>query len=312
MTPKEEIITAEFFASLESLSINPREGQNLRLIMDGQIHRFSTDEDRGGEKSGAYYIHSDGWPNWAVMDFRKHDEMQKFKLSRERMPEQWEYNNQAAKQKQDEREQESEEARRRAYNEYSRADSKLADFHPYINRKRVAGVTHKIRVVINETHRHSDLCKIGDLLIPLVNATTRKFQTLQRISKGLMQNGRHMKGIYSKTHLMGACFEFLPPDYNDAKRIIICEGFATGASIFKVARIKSIVLAAMTCHNIINVARVWRKRTRIPLIIAADNDEAGLSHARKTLEAGLADKILIPPIIGFDWNDYINNAKEKI
>ena len=175
MTPKEEIITAEFLATLEELAIKPR--YDLRLLMDGQIHRFSTDEDIGGEKSGAYYIHSDGWPNWGVMDFRKHDEMQKFKLSRERMPEQWDGNTQASQQKQNEREQESEEARRRAYNEYSRADSKMANFHPYIYKKRVSGITQKIRVVTSETHKHSDLCKIGDLLIPLVNAATRKFQT---------------------------------------------------------------------------------------------------------------------------------------
>ncbi len=309
MTPKEEIISAEFFQSLDELGIIPR--YDLRLIMDGQIHRFSTNEDRGGEKSAAYYIHSDGWPNWGIMDFRKHDGMQKFKLSRERMPEQWDTNTQPAKQKQDDREQEAEEARKRAYNEYLRADSKLANNHPYITMKRVAGITQRIRVVTSETHRYSDLCKVGDLLIPLVNATTRNFQTLQRISKGLMQNGRHMKGIYSKTHLMGSCFEFLPPDYNEAKRIIICEGFATGASIFKVARIKSIVLSAMTCNNIINVAKVWRKRTRLPIIIAADNDNTGTLHATATLTQGFADEVFIPPIKGYDWNDFIN-AKEKI
>ena len=302
MTTLEEIIEAEFFATLEALAIRPR--GDFRPQMDGRLHRFSTEDDRGGEKSGAYFVHADGLPNWGVMDFRQHGEMQKFKLDRDRLPEgSGTHDKQAINTRKEQEEHEAEQARARAYDEYSRANQEAANFHPYCRLKKVDGVSSKLRVVVARIN--TDFCDVGDLLIPIVNATTRRFQSLQRISRRTTREGKHIKGIYSKTRLAGGCFEFIPKE--SPQKIIVCEGFATGASIFKVARVPSVVLSAMSCNNLANVARVWRKRLRVPLIIAADNDKAGLTAARDVLAAGFADGILTPPVAGWDWNDYINS-----
>ncbi len=45
-------------------------------VIDGKIHRFSTEADRHGEKSGAYRISYDhDWPRWGIQDFRQHTAM---------------------------------------------------------------------------------------------------------------------------------------------------------------------------------------------------------------------------------------------
>ena len=45
--------------------------KNIRLILDGKLHRYALEGDKHSETSGAYIIHSDGWPagyfqNWRI------------------------------------------------------------------------------------------------------------------------------------------------------------------------------------------------------------------------------------------------------
>ena len=76
----EAVIARQFFDSLEECHIRPR--GNIDLVMDGNLHRFAVDGDRYSDEngSGAYFIHTDDYPNWGVMDFHHHSEMQLFKL----------------------------------------------------------------------------------------------------------------------------------------------------------------------------------------------------------------------------------------
>ena len=74
----ERDIEAQIFQDMDANGITPR--SRLDLIMDGKIHRFAVEEDKHGEKSGAYIIHSDDWPAWAIQDYRKHDKMIKGKF----------------------------------------------------------------------------------------------------------------------------------------------------------------------------------------------------------------------------------------
>lgn len=282
--------------------ITPKE--EIDFIFDGKIHRFSTTEDRYGKKSGAYFAHADGFPNWGFMDYHKHDTMIKGKLNPDSLT--WAQRQELRQQdspkpKQDTDAQAEERARARAFDEYQRARPERAQIHPYCMFKHIRIFSRKIRVV--EQTRQGDFCREGDLLIPLVNALTRKFQTLERISRGTMRDGRHMKGLYAGTHRAGACFEFPIPQ--PPEKVIICEGFATGSTIYSRMKSRSIVLCATCWSNIINVARFWRKRTSLPIIIAADNDEPGIKGAQQTIEAGYADQYYAPPIEGYDWNDYL-------
>ena len=76
----EDVIARQFFESLDECGIKPR--GSIDLDMDGLIHRFAVDGDRYSDEngSGAYFIHADDYPNWGVMDFHHHSEMQLFKL----------------------------------------------------------------------------------------------------------------------------------------------------------------------------------------------------------------------------------------
>ena len=81
----ERLIIEQVRASMEANDVIPKE-ENLQLIMDGSIHRFAVEGDRLGAKSGAYYIHADGCPNWGFMDYHKHSEMLQFSFNWEAIP----------------------------------------------------------------------------------------------------------------------------------------------------------------------------------------------------------------------------------
>ena len=72
------LIENQFFYSMRKCGIEAL--FDLDLEMDGSIHRFSVKGDKVSERSGAYYIYADEWPNWGIMDYRKHSGMQKFKF----------------------------------------------------------------------------------------------------------------------------------------------------------------------------------------------------------------------------------------
>ena len=296
----------------------------IDFIFDGKIHRFAVEGDSHGQKSGAYWAYEDGWPNWAFQDYHKGEGMIKGKLNKEALSyseresldeqirsEKPDYNRaKRAEQAREQREQD-EHIRKRAYEEYLRAESAGAYEHAYIKLKQIESVqdfTKKIRVVTN--YRPGDVCRGGDLLIPLQNCETNKFQAIERISRGLMADGKHMKGIYSGTHRTGAAFTF---EVTKPEKIILCEGFATGASLREYTNGRAVVICAMCCSNLINVARVWRSRTKLRIEIAADNDKSGVGEreARKVVEAGLADAYYMPPIMGYDYNDYLNYIKSN-
>lgn len=74
----ETLITAQFFHSMHTCGIRPRE--SFTPIMDGATRRFSVEGDKSSEKSGAYFIHADDCPTWGVMDYHIHSSMQKFKF----------------------------------------------------------------------------------------------------------------------------------------------------------------------------------------------------------------------------------------
>jgi putative DNA primase/helicase len=98
-------------------------------------------------------------------------------------------------------------------------------------------------------------------------------------------------------------------------RIVICEGCATGASLY--AHLEPIagphlVACALNAGNLAPVAEALaRRHPRAALIIAADNDahtpgNPGVTYARKAAQA-IGARVLVPPGPG-DWNDYLSGA----
>jgi putative DNA primase/helicase len=87
--------------------------------------------------------------------------------------------------------------------------------------------------------------------------------------------------------------------------ILICEGFATGASLCEWYR--QPVIVAFNAGNLEPVAKVIRELyPDSTLIICGDNDPSGVGQdsARKAALA-CSGRYLLPPKVGIDFNDLI-------
>lgn len=150
---------------------------------------------------------------------------------------------------------------------------KKAETHPYLEAKGVKP--------------HNTLVdKDGTLIIPLTNSEG-KIRTFQRIdadgTKGYIKGGEKAGTYYS----FGS-----PKD-----KMLICEGFATGASLYEATRIPT--LAAMDAGNIERVAADMRAKygDNMKITIAADNDHAtvgnpGVTYAQKAAAAVKASVVI--------------------
>ncbi len=337
----ENEIAEQVKAFMQANGIKP-EG-TLEIVIDGNIHRFKTEGDKHGETSGAYKIYDNGYrPAGLIQDFRhgqpikwKYDTSQLTDEQKKQLREQTYTPEQQAleqKRKAEELKRQKEKqalAVERAYSEFINALYGEPNKHPYCKLKNVRDYTLSLRIKTERDHKNGDVAHVGALLIPLHNAETRHFQALQLISGNLNQDKKYMKMFYTGTSAKGACLELIPFECGGiedfyraditsrneppitAQKIFICEGSATGLTIYEELNIKNHgrypVLCAMSCHNIINVAKAYRyKAPNAEIIIMADNDEAGIKCAQETIKAGFANTFLYPPTEKNDWNDYYN------
>lgn len=137
----------------------------------------------------------------------------------------------------------------------------------------------------------------GNALIIPAQDSTGKMWSLQRIyndgSKYFMQGGR-TRGCY---HMLASG--------NVAKddRVIVCEGFATGASIHEATGLP--VIIAFNAGNLKAVADsvVFRN-----ILIAADNDESGVGE-KAAIDSGY--DYVMPSTAGEDYSDvYLRDPEE--
>lgn len=133
--------------------------------------------------------------------------------------------------------------------------------HPYLTRKKVPANGLKTTVS-------------GSLIIPLSD-TNGKIWTLQFITS----NG---KKFYMKSGLKRGRFFMLG---HPEKRILLCEGYATAATVFEA--VKSCCVACMDAKNITEVAAELKiKYPSVEFVFCADDDRyttcnTGLLHATK-------------------------------
>ncbi len=95
---------------------------------------------------------------------------------------------------------------------------------------------------------------------------------------------------------------FISVRWTGADRLLICEGFATGASLAEIEQ-GSDVLAAIDAGNLLHVA--CEARRRFPgreIVICADNDPVGVEKAHAAAAASRA-LVAIPETEGADFND---------
>jgi putative DNA primase/helicase len=128
--------------------------------------------------------------------------------------------------------------------------------HPYLEAKKVE--SHGLKID-NKT-----------LLIPVYDENDN-LVSLQRIWENPNKNNddaKFIKGFLENGKTKGCYFTFGKID----DEVVVCEGYATGATIHKC--IGKAVVVAFYCGNILDVAKIIRRKyPKTKIIIAADNDQ---------------------------------------
>jgi len=258
------------------------------IIADGLLHKF---KDERGRLNGAYGLHLDNRPaGW-------------FQCHRQGIKEKWKLSsggylpissmqqliNQAKYRQEAEQRQKAEVDKQAAvavvateiWNQAQLASAS----HPYLLKKRIG---------INGARSGRD----NSLIIPLYNASNG-IVSLQFISE--TGGKRFLSGGLKK-----GCFYWIGGENTDT--ILICEGFATGASLYEESGHYTIV--AFDAGNLKEVAiNIRALSPESEIIICGDNDLSGVGQA-KAIDAAstIGGKYLIPEIVGQDWNDVLSGG----
>ncbi len=274
-------IVNKFIDHMRTHGINP----SSPIIPDGTLHRAYVEGDHTGTLNLAYVLHSDGIPAGWFQHFRtgitgtwtlngKRDPMS------DAMKKQIKYARQV-------RQQEQAKAHAKTANKtrwiWEQATPITEPSYPYHNDKRIRS--------------HGERLYKEVLAIPIQDET------------GMLVNLQFINPDGQKRFLSGGrkkgCFSTIG---GITETILMCEGWATGASLHESTG--HYVIVAMDAGNLKPVAEVIRKQhPTATIIIAGDNDETGVGQ-QKANDAALAcgGKMFIPPVLGMDWNDYINQG----
>lgn len=172
--------------------------------------------------------------------------------------------------------------------------------HPYLVRKRVKAYPG----VKQDGTR---------LVIPLITGKQSEGGAMQSIQFIAPNGGKWFK---RGSHPKGAFFAM----GDGGNVVLICEGYATGATLYELAPKPITVICAMNCDNLASVVAYCRKHMAgRTLIIAADDDNKTPGNPGMTtaLKAG-ADAVIIPPFdrargdVGTDWNDFMHIYGRKV
>jgi putative DNA primase/helicase len=136
--------------------------------------------------------------------------------------------------------------------------------------------------------------QLGDtILVPLVD-TSGCIHGIQFIQPG------GVKKFKTGTKKLGHYFPMGKPTHNV---LLICEGYATGASLLEATGYP--VAVAFDAGNLQPVAENLRKKyPEMKLIICADNNVSGIGQSRANMAANaVSGLVAVPPITDSDFND---------
>jgi len=301
-----EIIEA-FKSWIRSFGVEPPQ----TIIADGSIHRFHILEDKTGSTNGAYTLHLDGHP---AGYFENH---------KTGIKENWKFDgpvNPLTKSEKKKLETAKKQAVSKQQEGYDRAaltaqkllSEKSAPAtekgHPYLARKHINAHHTQVLPAWQKRLKNADGTLenfvVKDVLLVPLEDIDGKIWNVQAI-------------FPERSELLGRDKDFLAGGRlgrlfckigDDGDSVLICEGYATGASLYQATGIQ--VLCAMTAGNLLKVAE--SVRSRFPgkkIIICADNDStkpvnAGVIAAKKAAQL-TASLVAIPPVAG-DFNDLAN------
>lgn len=233
------------------------------LIADGRIHRCDA-EGKGGKGDGAYLLHLDGVPAGGIENHRDGLGWQNWRADVGRKLTLAEKAAHRAKIEAARKEREAEDARLKAHArakaESIWAEATPCEAHPYLSEKRLPG-------------SHGAKLHGTKLVIPMRDETgvLHSLQLIDAEGNKRFLHGGRIKGCY---YGLGGKPEGV---------LIVCEGFATGASIHEATGLA--VAVAFNAGNLLAVAQAMRSKfTDLKIILAADDDyetegNPGLTHA---------------------------------
>jgi putative DNA primase/helicase len=162
-------------------------------------------------------------------------------------------------------------------------------------------VAHHDYLVDKKIKPHSARLCNGALIITIWDCrnTLVSLQYIYSSDKKRYEYGSKVRGCY---HQFGKFDQSMPA--------LICEGWATGASLYEKLGYPTYV--AFSATNLKYVAQYVRSiHTTNQIIICGDNDAHGVGQKAAQEAADLIGaSCLIPPTEGFDWNDQINYENE--
>lgn len=262
------------------------------ILSDSRIHRFRTSDKTIPDNDGYYLLFSDGPPYCGIFGCWRRNIKVEWHSTNGEQPKGADWNQLRKKWREAELKRKKDESERHQRNA-AKARDLIAQSHapnpdhPYLQKKQVP--------CLGPLTENSD----HELVLPLQDAegVVWSLQTIDAVGDKLFMPGGRVQGC------------FYPLAIKETGPLIICEGYATGASLHQATGFS--VICAMNCGNLPEVAKALRQKwpSRL-LIIAADNDtktegNPGLTRATeaaKSAKASLAIPVF-PSNGGSDFND---------
>lgn len=274
--------------------------------INGRSTRVAVQGDKAGQTSGWYKIHTDGVPVCLFQNWRTGDGIQKLvapstKIDMSIDLEKVKVNTEAMAAKLSSQE----EATKQLHAEVAKnvqerlAVYKESESTEYIQRKNIP-----VYKGIYATNRGATVVPLSD-----IEGNVKTMQTILPTGTKMFEKGGELK---SSMHVINA------DNLAEAKGgIVICEGYATGATIREATNGYFGVVCAMTSHNLLDVAKaVSEKYPDKPLIIAGDNDRFNVNGNVGILTAEavakeLGAKVIIPEFKENDQGSDFNDLKKS-
>lgn len=263
----------------------------------GTLNRFDT--AKKGDLAGWYVCHLTRWGmvarfgDWREGITHHWTSFEAYSLSRSDLAEFRRVQRQQEQARRAERDRLAESARDKAVSIWYNAHS-AQHTHPYLIAKQVQA--HGIR-------------QAGERLVIPITDLSGNLHNVQTITPDGTK--RFLKGGRKR----GLAF-LIGEKLGSAGNVILCEGYATGASLYEAYHLP--VLVAFDAGNLLPVAQAFRRRfLNIPLTLCADNDRKtpgnpGLSKAREVSAQVPGVTLIVPefpdnaPLSLSDFNDAVN------
>jgi len=272
-------IIASFSDAMREAGITPPDD----IVGDGALHRFKID----GKLSGRYTLHLDGLPSGFYQDFRQG------------IKENWTFRGHFKPPTNAERrtfaiERQRQEAERKAAAEMRHNEASEKARFIWRNASPIAEQAQHPYLIKKSIKPNALRCYNGALVVPIYdeNRTLVNLQFVQPDGTKRFLAGGKKKGCFS---VIGK------PQQNQP--LLICEGWATGASLHEHAGL--FVVVALDAGNLEPVALVVsRMFPAVEIVIAGDNDLSGTGQkAARVAAVAVGGKYIVPATPGHDWND---------